>query len=263
MLKKIINILRGNRTFRDDHKLYWTAADLEAGQNATPNIPRDPRDPLYVTNGQIALWKKQKTVPLFSTKDPSGCFESFVERDIEMRERLIKMGLKHIAERRVSNSDLRDGVIQLAKMMEAHTKICFDERVKAKVAEEQRTDSAVAMAIVRMLEIDKANLLEEQAMFTESEWKARAKAIDDGEIDIETLRQNELEASVAVPYTGEEDLKGLPYAVLQEMLADYRHKAMIVGHMKSTYRHEDYSVFISKDGIQVEHENVVAFNGAA
>lgn len=47
------------------------------------------------------------------------------------------------------------------------------------------------------------------------------------------------------------------------MLAEYRRKAMIVGHMQAHYRHEDYTVYISKDGIQVQHENVVQFDGAA
>lgn len=262
MLKKIINALRGKRGSRKDNTLYWTAADLEAGLKAPPNIPRDPRDPLYVTDGKGPLWNK-KTVPLFSTDDPAHVLENFAGKPVDMRERLLKMGLRQLAERRVSDRALRDGVKQLSKMMTLHAEICFDERVKANVADEKRGDSAVAMAIVRMLEIDKANLLEEQAMFTESEWKARAKAIDDGEIDIETLRQNDLEASVAVPYTGEEDLKGLPYDALQEMLAEYRQMAMVVGHFAGEFRHEDYVVGISKNGIQVDRHNVVHFNGAS
>jgi len=263
VLKKIINILRGNRTFRDDHKLYWTGADLEASLNEVPtDIRRDMHAP-------ISMRHNNKTLTQALVLDPHGwtvqllrgvCSDySFERMSPEYREKYLNEMIAGIAVRASWVGDIRLANMRLAQLFEIHMKASQYERNRAEDSEKD----AVSTVIIRMLEIDKDNLLEEQAMFTESEWKARAKAIDDGEIDIETLRHNELEASVAVPYTGEEDLKGLPYDVLQEMLAEYRHKAMIVGHMKATYRHDDYTVFISKDGIQVEHENIVQFNGAA
>ncbi|WP_425624926.1 hypothetical protein [Agrobacterium radiobacter] len=177
--------------------------------------------------------------------DPERYLESFPVMGAQTRELVLRKSLEAMASGTV---DYEGAASLISRLFAIHLVEVEKQRV---ATEERASDNAdrsdVRTAVIRMLERDKEILMEERQMFTDGEWAARAAAIESGEIDMDAMRA----AEIVVPFYGDEDLKGLPEEVLDEMVAEYRRFAVLVGECNQTYEYENLDVTVGKDGVSV------------
>jgi hypothetical protein len=178
--------------------------------------------------------------------DPERYLESFPVMGAQTRELVLRKSLEAMASGTV---DYEGAASLISRLFAIHLAEVEKQRTAAAERASDNADrSDVARtAVIRMLERDKEILMEERQMFTDGEWEARAAAIESGEIDIEAMKA----AEIVVPFYGDEDLKGLPEEVLDEMVADYRRFAVVVGETNKTYKYENLDVRVGKDGVSV------------